>query len=268
MIDRALIGHNQRMMVRFSVRWRPASSSFRSVRWRAISFIRKIVARIVCFAARTHVRAPAAPFARLYGRNETGDILSRFSNTSHRRNRPRRRSGVGPPAVARRSQLSAVLVFSHGVASRDARPFSAPICILGPAAAIEARRRRQLAKQEQESGMMSSLQETLMAPNLVRAFNLEDSSSRASVQTEPALLASGIRLGFMTSLMGTLRQLRDAAAAGRCDGHLRLFSPSPEESPSAPSLLPGALRFAQLFVHVSGAIYAESHQCFGRRRAH
>src|SRR5262249_138509 len=97
--------------------------------------------------------------------------------------------------------ISTVLVFSLEWRLATLGIILCPFCILGPRLLSKRASRASVAKQEQESTMMSSLQETLMAPKLVRAFNLEQSSLERFRQTSARLLASGIRLGFMTSLM-------------------------------------------------------------------
>jgi len=201
MIDRALIGHNQRMMLIIlgalaaSILLVSATSMARDYLFAGI------VARIVASLRERMFEHLQRLSMDYYARTETGDILSRFSNDVSAVE-----TGLAA-GVAWGLQplldllLSAVLVFSMEWRLATLGVILCPFCVLGPQLLSKRASAASLAKQEHESSMMSSLQETLMAPNLVRAFNLQDSITARFRETNRRLLASGIRLGFMTSLM-------------------------------------------------------------------
>ena len=97
--------------------------------------------------------------------------------------------------------LCAVLVFALEWRLATLGILLCPLCVLGPRLFSKRATEASVAKQEQESRILSSLQETLMAPAAVRAFNLQDLIVARFRENNKLLFGASLRLGFMTSLM-------------------------------------------------------------------
>ncbi len=201
MIDRALLGHDQRMML--VVLGALAASTVvvsATSLWRDY-FYARIVARIVSSLRERmfeHLQRLSMDF---YSRIETGDVMSRFSNDVSAVE-----TGIAAGVLWGLQPLLDLVLAGLLVISMEWRLATlgillCPICVLGPRLLSRRASEASVAKQEQESAMMSSLQETLMAPNLVRAFNLQSAVSGRFRQRAGQLLGASIRLGFMNSLM-------------------------------------------------------------------
>ena len=201
MIDRALLGHNQRMM--FLILGTLAVStvvvSLTSV-GRDYLYAR-ITGQIVASLRQRmfeHLQRLSLAF---YASTEAGDVMSRFSNDI---------GAVENGLAAGVSWglqpfmdlvLAAVLVLVLEWRLATLGILLCPLCILGPRLFAKRATEASVAKQEQEGRMMSSLQETLSAPAAVRAFNLQEMIVARFREHNQRLLGAGLRLGFMTSLM-------------------------------------------------------------------
>ena len=136
-----------------------------------------------------------------YARTEVGDVMSRFSNDIGSVE-----TGLAA-GVAWGLQplidliISAVLVFSLEWRLAASGTLLCPLCVLGPRLLARRAMAASVAKQEHESRIMSSLQETLMAPALLRAFNLQEPTVKQFRERNGQLFGASLRLGFMTSLM-------------------------------------------------------------------
>ena len=201
MIDRALTGHNQRMMVLILSALAAGIVVVSFTSMARDYFYTKIVSRIVCSLRERMFEHLQRLSLDYYARNGAGDIMSRFSNDISTVE-----TGLAA-GVAWGLQplmdliLSTVLVFAMEWRLATLGILLCPFCILGPRLLSKRATAASLARQEHESGMMSSLQETLMAPNLVRAFNLQELFTGRFRQRNEALFGAGIRLGFLSSLM-------------------------------------------------------------------
>lgn len=201
MIDRALLGHNQRMML-LILGALAASTLLISVTSLGRDYLyAKIVGRIVSSLRQRmfeHLQRLSMDF---YARTEIGDVMSRFSNDISSVE-----TGLAA-GVAWGLQpvldlvLSAVLVFSLEWRLATLGILLCPLCVLGPRLLAKRATAASVAKQEHESRIMSSLQETLMAPALVRAFNLQEPIVGRFRERNNLLFGASLRLGFLTSLM-------------------------------------------------------------------
>ena len=201
MIDRALLGHNQQMMILIlgALAVSTVVVSFASM-GRDYLYA-KIIARIISSLRQSmfeHLQRLSMDF---YARTEAGDVMSRFSNDISAVE-----TGLAA-GVAWGLQplmdlvLSAILVFTLEWRLATLGILLCPLCILGPRLFSKRATDASVAKKEQESHIMSALQETLMAPAAVRAFNLQGAVVEKFRARNHLLFGASLRLGFMTSLM-------------------------------------------------------------------
>lgn len=201
MIDRALLGHNERLMV-LILGALVASTVVVSLTSLGRDYLyAKIVARIVSSIRQRlfeHLQTLSMEF---YARTEVGDVMSRFSNDI---------SSVETGLAAGIAWglqpmmdllISVVLVFALEWRLAALGTLLCPLCILGPRMLARKATEASVAKQEHESRIMSALQETLMAPALLRAFNLQEPTRKQFRERNGLLLGASLRLGFMTSVM-------------------------------------------------------------------
>jgi ATP-binding cassette, subfamily B, bacterial len=200
-IDRALLGHNERIMV-VVLAALAASTLLISVTSLARDYLyARIVGRIVSSLRERlfeHLQSLSMEF---YARTEVGDVMSRFSNDIGSVE-----TGLAA-GVAWGLQplldliISAVLVFSLEWRLAAFGMLLCPLCVLGPRLLARRATAASLTKQRHESYIMSSLQETLMAPGLLRAFNLQEPTVKQFRERNGQLTRASLRLGFMTSMM-------------------------------------------------------------------
>ena len=200
-IDRALIGHNQRIML-LILGALVASTLVVSLTSLGRDYLyAKIVARIVSSVRQQlfeHLQTLSMEF---YARAEVGDVMSRFSNDIGTVETGLA-AGVAwglQPAMDLAISIALVLTLEWRLATVGI--LLCPLCVLGPRLLAKKSTAASVAKQEQEGRIMSSLQETLMAPALVRAFNLQQPAIAQFRQRNKLLFGASLRLGFMTSLM-------------------------------------------------------------------
>lgn len=201
LIDRALLGHNQHMML-LILGALAASTVLVSLTSIGRDYLyAKITGQIVASLRQRmfeHLQRLSLAF---YAGTEAGDVMSRFSNDIGAVE-----SGLSA-GVAWGLQpfmdlvLSAVLVFTLEWRLATLGILLCPLCILGPRLFSRRATEASVAKQEQEGRMLSSLQETLMAPAAVRAFNLQDLIVARFRERNMLLFGAGLRQRFMTSLM-------------------------------------------------------------------
>jgi ATP-binding cassette subfamily B protein len=173
-IDRGLLGHNERIMVVILAAL-AASTLLISVTSLARDYLyARIVGRIVSSLRQRlfeHLQSLSMEF---YARTEVGDVMSRFSNDIGSVE-----TGLAA-GVAWGLQpfldliISAVLVFSLEWRLAAFGTLLCPLCVLGPRLLARRATAASLAKQRHESYIMSSLQETLMgrgccAPSICRS---------------------------------------------------------------------------------------------------
>ena len=173
-IDRALLVHDRRMMLLIIGALAAGMVVVTLATLGRDYLYAKIVGRIVSSLRQRlfeHLQHLSMEF---YARTEIGDVTSRFSND------------IGSvetgllAGVAWGLQplmdlvLSAVLVFSLEWRLAALGILLCPLCVLGPRLLAKKTVGASVEKQEHESHIMSKLQETLMAPALVRAFNLQE----------------------------------------------------------------------------------------------
>jgi ATP-binding cassette subfamily B protein len=200
-IDRALLGHNERIMI-LILGALVASTLLISVTSLARDYLyAKIVGRIVSSLRQRlfeHLQNLSMEF---YARTEVGDVMSRFSNDIGAVE-----TGLAA-GVAWGLQplldliISAVLVFSLEWHLAAFGTLLCPLCVLGPRLLARRAMAASVAKQQHESRIMSSLQETLMAPGLLRAFSLQEPTVKQFRERNGQLTVASLRLGFMTSMM-------------------------------------------------------------------
>ncbi len=201
MIDRALLGRDQHLM--FVILGLLAVSTVvvcLSSLGRDYLYA-KIVTRVTSsLRARMfeHLQSLSLEF---YTRREAGDLLSRFSNDM-----TCVENGL-TAGVAWGLQplldllLSAALVISLEWRLATFGLLLCPICVLGPRLLAKRATDASVGKQEHESRLLSTVQEALMAPALVRAFNLQAASINRFRDRNELLVGASLRVGFLTSLM-------------------------------------------------------------------
>jgi ATP-binding cassette subfamily B protein len=201
MIDRALLGHNGRLMV-LILGVLAASTVVVSLSSIGRDYLyAKITGQIVASLRQRmfeHLQRLSLAF---YAGTEAGDVMSRFSNDM---------GAVESALVAGVSWglqpfmdlvLCAVLVFALEWRLAAFGILLCPLSVLGPRLFSKRATEASVAKQEQEGHLMSSLQETLMAPAAVRAFSLQDLIVARFRERNKLLFGAALRLGFMKSLM-------------------------------------------------------------------
>jgi ATP-binding cassette, subfamily B, bacterial len=201
MIDRALLDRNERLML-LILGALVAITMVVSVTSLGRDYLyAKIVARVVSSIRQRlfeHLQTLSMEF---YARTEVGDVMSRFSNDIGSVE-----TGLAA-GVAWGLQpmmdllISVVLVFSLEWRLAAVGTLLCPLCILGPRMLARKATQASVAKQQHESRIMSALQETLMSPALLRAFNLQEPTVKQFQERNGFLLGASLRLGFLTSLM-------------------------------------------------------------------
>jgi ATP-binding cassette subfamily B protein len=201
MIDRALLGHNAHMAI-IILGALVASTVVVSVTSMGRDYLYAKVVSGIVFSLRQrmfeHLQDLSMDF---FARNEVGDTMSRFSNDVAALENGLAAGVSWGLQPLMDLLLSAVLVFTLEWRLATLGILLCPVCVLGPRIFARRATEASVAKQEEESRIMSSLQETLMAPALVRAFNLQSSIIEKFREKNRLLLGAGIRLGFMTALM-------------------------------------------------------------------
>jgi ATP-binding cassette subfamily B protein len=201
LIDRALLGHDERMMF-LILGALVASTVVVSLTSIGRDYLYARIAGQIIESLRQrmfeHLQRLSLAF---YAGTESGDLMSRFSNDIGAVE-----NGLAA-GVAWGLQpfmdlvLSAVLVFSLEWRLATFGVLLCPLCVLGPRLFSKRATEASVAKQEQEGQMMSSLQETLMAPAAVRAFNMQELIVSRFRDHNQRLFGAGLRQRFMTSLM-------------------------------------------------------------------
>jgi ATP-binding cassette subfamily B protein len=201
LIDRALLGHNPRMMV-LILGALAASTVVVSLTSIGRDYLyTKITGEIITSLRQRmfeHLQRLSMSF---YAGAEAGDLMSRFSNDIGAVE-----TGLAA-GVAWGLQpfldlvLAAVLVFVLEWHLAAIGILLCPLCILGPRLFSKRATAASVAKQEHEGRLLSSLQETLMAPAAVRAFNLQELIVAKFLVGNKLLFGAGLRQRFMTSLM-------------------------------------------------------------------
>ena len=201
MIDRALLGHNERMML-VILGALAASTLVVSVSSLGRDYLyARIVSRVVASLRQRMFEHLQCLSMEFYARTDMGDVMSRFSNDIGSVE-----TGLAA-GVAWGLQplldliLSAALVFSLEWRLATLGILLCPVCVLGPRLLAKRATAASVVKQEHEGGILSALQETLLAPALVRAFNLQEPTVRKFRERNNLLVGASLRLGFMTSLM-------------------------------------------------------------------
>ena len=201
MIDKALVGHNERMMVVILGALAVSTIVVSLTSLGRDYLYAKIVGRIVSSVRQRMFEHLQRLSMEFYARTEAGDTVSRFSNDLN---------AVETGLAAGVSWglqplmdlvLSAILVFTLEWRLATLGILLCPLCVLGPRLLSKRATGASVTKQEEESRILSSLQETLMAPALVRAFNLQDTTIGRFRGRNQHLLGASVRLGFLTSLM-------------------------------------------------------------------
>jgi ATP-binding cassette subfamily B protein len=201
MIDRALIGHDGRIMllilgaliagtVVVSVTSLGRDYLYAKITGRIISSIRQRLFE--------HLQTLSMEF---YSRTEAGDVMSRFSNDIGSVETGLTAGVAWGLQPLMDLLISALLVFSLEWHLALLGTLLCPLCALGPSILARRATAASVEKQEHESRIMSSLQETLMAPALLRAFNLQEPTMKQFQDRNGQLFRASLRLGFMTSLM-------------------------------------------------------------------
>ena len=200
-IDRALLGHNAHMAI-IILGALVASTVVVSATSMGRDYLYAKVVSGIVFSLRQrmfeHLQDLSMDF---FARNEVGDTMSRFSNDVAALENGLAAGVSWGLQPLMDLLLSAVLVFTLEWRLATLGILLCPVCVLGPRIFARRANEASVAKQEEESRIMSSLQETLMAPALVRAFNLQSSIIEKFREKNRLLLGAGIRLGFMTALM-------------------------------------------------------------------
>lgn len=201
LIDRALLGHNPRMMV-LILGALAASTVVVSLTSVGRDYLfAKTVGQVITSLRQQmfeHLQRLSMSF---YAGTEAGDVMSRFSNDI-----TAVETGLAA-GVAWGLQPLMDLLFSAGLVIALEWHLAAigillcPLCVLGPSLFSKRATKASVAKHEQESRIMSSLQETLMAPAAVRAFNLQELVVDRFRASNNLLFGASLRLGFMSSLM-------------------------------------------------------------------
>ena len=201
MIDKSLVGHNQRMMllVLGSLAASTVVVSLTSL-WRDYLYA-KIVVRIISSIRERMFEQLQRLSMDFYARTETGDIMSRFSNDVSAVE-----SGLSAGVTWGLQPfldllISAALVFAMEWRLAAFGILLCPVCVLGPRLLSRKATDASVARQEHESSILSLLQETLLAPNLIRAFNLQPAIAGRFAQRNRQLFRASLRLGFISSLM-------------------------------------------------------------------
>jgi ATP-binding cassette subfamily B protein len=161
----------------------------------------KIVGRIVSSLRQRMFEHLQRLSMEFYARTDVGDVMSRFSNDISSVDRGLAAGVAWGLQPVMDLVLSAVLVFSLEWRLATLGILLCPLCVLGPRLLAKKATGASVEKQEQESQIMSKLQETLMAPALVRAFNLQEPTVAQFRGHNSQLFAASLRLGFLTSLM-------------------------------------------------------------------
>lgn len=201
MIDRALLSRNERLML-LIIAALAGSAVLISVTSLGRDYLYgKIVGEVVTSLRQRmfeHLQRLSMAF---FARAEAGDVMSRFSNDI---------GAVETGLAAGVSWglqplldllLSAVLVFLLEWRLALIGILLCPLCILGPRLFAKKATGASVAKQEHESRIMTSLQETLTAPAVVRAFNLQEAFIEKFRDRNQLLFGASLRMGFLTSLM-------------------------------------------------------------------
>ncbi len=201
MIDRALLGRNERMMI-LVLAALAASTVIVSLTSIGRDYLyAKITGEIMASLRQRMFEHLQRLSMAYFADTESGDVVSRFSTDT---------GAVETGLAAGVSWglqplmdlvLSTALVFALEWRLAAIGVALCPLCVLGPRLLSRRATDASVARQEQEGRIMSSLQETLSAPAAVRAFNLQDVIVSKFREQNHLLLNAGVRLGFMTSLM-------------------------------------------------------------------
>jgi ATP-binding cassette subfamily B protein len=136
-----------------------------------------------------------------YARTEVGDVLSRFSSDLTTVNEVLIYAvgwGVQPGLDL---ILTTALVFAFEWKLALVGVLICPVCVLGPRILAGRATRASSEKQSHESGLLSSLQENVSAPALIRAYNLQEKFLGSFFTRNRALMNAGVKLGFLSSAM-------------------------------------------------------------------
>jgi len=201
MIDRALLVHSRSTML-LILGMLAVSTVVVSLSSLGRDYLyAKIVGRIVSSLRQQMFEHLQRLSMEFYARTEVGDVMSRFSNDISSVERGLAGGVAWGLQPVMDLILSAVLVLSLEWRLATLGILLCPLCVLGPRLLAKKATGASVEKQEQESQIMSKLQETLMAPALVRAFNLQEPTVAQFRGRNSLLFASSLRLGFLTSLM-------------------------------------------------------------------
>ena len=201
LIDRALGQHDQRVLILVLVAL-GSGAAIVSVAGLGRDYL---YSRVV---TRTMADMRYKMFAQLqnlsidfYARTEVGDVLSRFSSDLNTVNEVLNYAvgwGIQP---ALDLFLTTVLVFAFEWRLALVGVLICPVCVLGPRILSRRAMRASSEKQSQESVLLSSLQENVSAPALIRAFNLQKMFLGSFFRRNRDLMNAGVKLGFLSSAM-------------------------------------------------------------------
>ena len=136
-----------------------------------------------------------------YARTEVGDLMSRFSNdiSSVQKGLAVAISWGLQPLMDLVLLTTLVYVLEWRLATIGFLLCS--LCVAGPQLFAGRTAELSLGKQEEESRIMIALQETISAPALIRAFNLQGRTVGMFRERNRLLLGASFRLSFLTALM-------------------------------------------------------------------
>ena len=136
-----------------------------------------------------------------YARTEVGDLLSRFSNDINSVQR-----GLAVAISWGLQPLMDLVLLTALVFALEWRLAAigfllCSLCVVGPQFFARRTAELSLSKQKEESRIMITLQETISAPALIRAFNLQERTVGLFRERNRLLLGASLRLSLLTSLM-------------------------------------------------------------------
>ncbi len=201
LIDRALLQHDRHMMVLILIALGVSTIVVSFTSFGRDYLYTGIVSRITAGLRQRMFERLQQLSLGYYSRVEVGDVMSRFSNDISVVE-----NGLGSAVTwglqpALDLMLSAALVFALEWRLATIGILLCPICVLGPRLLSKRATSVSVEKQQEESRLLSSLQETLSAPALVRAFNLQRKLIGTFRQHNESLVKASMRLGLFTALM-------------------------------------------------------------------
>jgi ATP-binding cassette subfamily B protein len=136
-----------------------------------------------------------------YLKTELGDVLSHFSSDLHSVHDTLMLAVAWLIQPALDLLFCSVVVFAFEWKLALAGMLLCPLCVIGPRILSQRALDANSHKQDRESSLLSTVQENVSAPALVRAYNLQDMFVSWFSRRNSDLMQAGMRFGFISSAM-------------------------------------------------------------------